>query len=924
MSTSVYPFEERDKVYIMVDQMTKMTDLVQSIGMGKAPSNPDLQAAIANMTGATDLHKQHVALESLLKRVKKAHETRIIEVAPHDFSAFVEAINPDEPCRSKVHRFLAGKLQDMADEPEARIALSMPPGHAKDLCVNTPVLMADGSSKRLGDIELGDFVITHTGAPREVIEVHDQGVRETLIIKTASNREISAHPDHLFLTPGGWVPAKSIMRGDVLAQQREFSIRNTSGRSLEEFAIAGYMVGSGLIRGRVYSRMDLIENRFRTDDGMILEDFTKLAQDLGFYSHIKQGIHYGGEVRTAEFSEKFVQWLKDTGLWHLRRRTMRVPEWVFKGSLIEISAFLGSIFALDGSMYPKRSEHSGTLRIMNIKSRNAGLSKDLRRLLMRLGARATYRAQTGSYNYEPTAFHNISITEAEDILFLQKSLRIRGNTQRFWQESIPVKRFFDNMYGEDRVIDVCDSTPTETRCLTVETDHSFLADGIVVHNSTYCSRLYPGWWMGNHAGKKWLQAGHTQRFAEKEFGRKLNTQVLSKLNYGRVFPDLLTTGGVTKSISMDEITLANDSSYVTKGVGQGIAGYRSHFNNIDDPYPTEKAAQSEHTRNTVWDWWTNDFRTRRLPGAQELIIVTRWHSDDIVGRLEELIKKGEVEPWDIINLPALSFGEDEDILKRQKDEPLWPELFTKKFLLDMKGPMEQSRWNSLYQGRPVLAEGNILKRKWIGYYEHMPSELRFGDPTNPALRFEVGGPSESLTGPNESYSRNPVSRVQVVISVDSAEKETVRADYSAIQAWCLASDYKHYLLDSLNEKLSFPALVDAIEAMAAKWEADVILVEEKGAGNQYIQQQEGKSYAPIIGINPGRMDKTMRFDGTMVLWKTKQVLLPAKADFLSDYVEQLLRFPAAKHDDMVDATSQYLNWAREDGGWNRGTVKLGG
>lgn len=465
----------------------------------------------------------------------------------------------------------------------------------------------------------------------------------------------------------------------------------------------------------------------------------------------------------------------------------------------------------------------------------------------------------------------------------------------------------------------------------MDVDHSFLADGVVVHNSTYCSRLFPGWWLGRNPGKKWLQGGHTQRFAEKEFGRKLNDMVLTKPNYARVFPDLLTTGGVTKSMSMDEIILHNGASFVTKGVGQGIAGYRSNFNNIDDPYPTEKAAQSETTRNMVWEWFVNDFRTRRLPGARELIIVTRWHSDDIVGRLEELIKKGETSPWEILNLPALSYGIDEDLLNRPKDFPLWPEVFTEAYLKDQMSLMEKSRWNSLYQGRPMLDDGNILKTKWLKYYETMPSNMRFGDYTSPILEPTDGdpenpyrGPSESFAGTDESYVKNPVSRVQVVISVDSAEKETVRSDYSSIQAWCLGSDYKHYLLDCLTEKFSFPALVDAIENMAKKWEADIILVEEKGAGTQYMQQQEGKSFAPIIGVNPGRLDKKMRFDGTMVLWKTHQVLLPARAPWLEDYKDQLLRFPAGKHDDMVDATSQYLNWAREDGGWNRGTVKLGG
>jgi len=296
-----------------------------------------------------------------------------------------------------------------------------------------------------------------------------------------------------------------------------------------------------------------------------------------------------------------------------------------------------------------------------------------------------------------------------------------------------------------------------------------------------------------------------------------------------------------------------------------------------------------------------------------------------------MIKEGTIEPWDIINLPAFSLGEEVDQLKRKKGEPLWPEFFKKEFLLDIKGPMTPNRWESLYQGSPVLSEGNILQRKWIKYYKDRPSRMGIeGDPTNsqqarenPIPRNTIGGPSESLPGPTESKIENPVFAVRTVISVDSAEKETTRADFSSIQCWIYGSDLKHYLVDNLTSKFDFPTLIEMVENMAKKWGADAILMEEKGAGNQFIQARQGLSPCSIIGINPGRMDKAMRFDGTMTMWQGGEVYLPERAEWLERYIDELLRFPAGKNDDQVDATSQYLNWARADGGWNRGTRKLG-
>lgn len=928
-----YPYAERDKAYKVIEQTENMVNLLEQIGKGRANYDKDLQTAITHMTGTSDLHGQFGAMKELHRQVQQNHMDQIFAAAEHDFTAYVEAISPNEPCRSRVHRFLGEQLMEMAAVDNSKIALSMPPGHAKDLCITTPVLMADGSSKKLGDINVGDEVITHTGHPREVLEVHEQGIRDTIVLITSSNRRIRAHPDHPFLTPSGWIPAKDLERGDVLAQQREFNIANGSGRTREEFIMAGYMMAYGMVRGRAYSRLTIIDNQFRCDDPIILEDVITLAKQLGYQAKSKIGITYKQEIRTLHFEETFRYWLETQGLWGVHRHSMRIPAWVFQGSSLEIGAFIGAIFSMDAQLVPNRSKHTGAQRMFNIKLRNGGLAKDMRRLLMRLGARAEVSAHLERcYNYEPTSFWNLIIRHDEDIALLRKSLRIVGTNTRFWDKPIAVRRFFDARYGEDMIVAVEEAEPTATRCLTVETDSSFLADGIIVHNSTYCSRLFPAWWISRNDGKKWLQAGHTQKFAEKEFGKKILNNIIDTPAHVRIFPN-----GGYRSASVDEIVLFNGSSYVAKGVGQGIAGFRSNFNNIDDPYPTEKAAQSEVTRNSVWEWFTNDFRTRRLPGASELIIVTRWHSDDIVGRLEDMMADGTMEKdWQIINLPAFSMGEDVDQLRRKKGEVLWPEFFTPSFLLDMKAPMNPSRWESLYQGNPTLSDGLVLQRKWISYYKQMPSlkQTGSGDPENPKVPTKIpafitnqdGGPSESLTGPDDSSSSNLVAKIRIVISVDSAEKDTVRADFSAIQAWLYATDRKHYLLDVVRQKFEFPALCTAIEDLAKKWNADLILCETKGAGNQYVQARgtTGLAPCPVLGYNPGRDDKTIRFEGTMPYWQTGDVLLPERAAWLESYIDELLRFPMGKKDDQVDATSQYLNWHRAGGNQRRGSKKLQG
>ncbi|MBS3648806.1 phage terminase large subunit [Pseudaminobacter sp. 19-2017] len=933
-----YPYADRDRVYAFLKQAEEFATLVEKIAEGQADHSPELQGALAALTGATDLHQQHKAVQYMLDRARKEHERRLIEAAPNDFTAYVEVINPEEPCASKLHRFLGETLMEMEANSGLKKGVSMPPGHAKDMCVSTPVMLADGSMKPLGEVQVGDFVITHTGSAREVLEVHDQGKRPVMRMRTLCGRELFPHPEHPFLTPAGWVQAQYLKQGDVLAQQREFSIPNGSGRSLYDFILAGYMMAAGMVRGRHYSRVFTVDRTFRTDDPEIMADLIDTAKRLGFRARIAKKGSYGKEIETARFDEKFIHWLRGQRLNGLHRHTMRVPDWVFKGGLIEIAAFVGAIFSMDASLVPTSHKQSLNARKMVIRLRNAGLVGDMQRLLARLGARSALdKHLVNNYNYEPTEFWSLTVWDAEDQYYLQRSMRVRGVNQRLWADPIVPRAFFDGRYATDRIIAIdYDWDVRETKCLTVDEDHSFLADGVVVHNSTYCSRLFPSWWMGKRENKRWLQAGHTQRFAEKEFGKKTRDNILATAAYQKVFPGV----GVSTA-SQDEIILTNGCAYNVKGVGQGISGYRSHFNNVDDPYATHEDAMSPTIREKVWNWWANDFRTRRLPGAGELIIVTRWHTDDVVGRLEEMIKKGEIEPWEFINLPAFAV-EENDVLNRKIGDVLWPEVFKKEFLLDIKGTSTEENWSALYQCAPVLEKGNILQRNWIKYYKQLPqrsirpagtvqavNRAPVADPrlvrVDP-LKFKIGaeGPSESKPGPADSGNQNSVFAIRTVVSVDTAETDSARADRSALQVWIYGSDRNHYLAHASVGKYLFPDLVEAIETTALAWGADLVLIETKGAGLQYIQARTGHSQTPIIGFNPKNIEKSMRFDGTMVMWQTGTVLLPEKGTWLADYVDELLKFPSGRYDDQVDATSQYLHWHRIDGGWDRGMKKIKG
>ncbi|USM11469.1 terminase large subunit [Citromicrobium phage vB_CbaS-RXM] len=440
--------------------------------------------------------------------------------------------------------------------------------------------------------------------------------------------------------------------------------------------------------------------------------------------------------------------------------------------------------------------------------------------------------------------------------------------------------------------------------------------------STHCSHHFPAWLLGRNPKKRYLQAGHSQDFVDNEMGAKVRNIITSD-DYGHVFPEI----GIAQDMRAKGYWALNNGrgKYVAKGVGQGISGFRGQFAGVDDPYKNRQAAESATIRETVYQWFADDFSTRLLPGAPLFIVMTRWHSDDICGRLTELEmdklksllnregidtpekldhailsqmveKLSAVDPKDkrflykIVNLPAIA-EDDNDILGRRRGEALWPELFNLEELENFKGKMTAPSWNSLYQGTPIDIDGGMVSKGWFKEYESLPAK--------------------------EDIKR-------ITLSVDTASKQNERNDFTVIGVWFQDRHNNHYLADVYRDQPTFPKLEEQIASMATRWKANSILVEDKGNGTAYIQNHHGKSTAPapIIAIEVGQNSKEFRFDKVTPMIESGQVYLPKNASWLPDYLKELVAFPNGKNDDQVDMTSQYLDHARKGG--KRGSRKLHG
>ena len=418
--------------------------------------------------------------------------------------------------------------------------------------------------------------------------------------------------------------------------------------------------------------------------------------------------------------------------------------------------------------------------------------------------------------------------------------------------------------------------------------------------STYCSHLYPAWYLGRNPNHKYLQGGHTQDFVDEELGKRVRANISSD-EFGQIFPDVRLSQ-TSKAAARFGIA-DHKGKYLGRAVGQGISGFRANMTCVDDPFASREDAESPTIRQKVYNWLMADVTPRFLPRAPLLIVATRWHTDDLCGRLEKMNTDKIGLPWLVVNLPALA--EENDPLGREPGEPLWPDFYTLDHLINLRDTLPARDWNSLYQGKPTDAIGGTFQPEWIKRYDNLPT-------------------NEVIDG---VLTRVHIRRI--VVSVDTASKTTERNDYTAISVWIEDEFRKHYLAEMIRRRVEFNDMVELIESTVEKWskayqgvKVAAILVEDKGSGTQYIQTRSDKAPAPVIPIEVGTLSKEFRFDGITPMFEGGEVLLPKNASWLTDYESELLAFPTGTFDDQVDSTSQYLAWARVRR--RGGTKKLSG
>ena len=220
--------------------------------------------------------------------------------------------------------------------------------------------------------------------------------------------------------------------------------------------------------------------------------------------------------------------------------------------------------------------------------------------------------------------------------------------------------------------------------------------------SEFASTYFPSWMMGLRGNLKIIQTTHTAELAVR-FGRKVRN-IIDSQEYSTIFPDLKLQAD---NKSAGRWTSNQEGEFFAAGVGGAITGRGADLLIIDDPH-SEQDAMSPTAMESAYEWYTSGPRQRLQPGGIIIIVMTRWSTKDLVGKV--LKKQGEenADKWEVVEFPAIM---------PETDTPLWPEFWRKEELLSVKASLPISKWNSQWLQNPTAEEGSIVKREWWNLWE---------------------------------------------------------------------------------------------------------------------------------------------------------------------------------------------------------------
>ncbi len=406
--------------------------------------------------------------------------------------------------------------------------------------------------------------------------------------------------------------------------------------------------------------------------------------------------------------------------------------------------------------------------------------------------------------------------------------------------------------------------------------------------SMVITETLPSYFLGKNPSGRVIEVSYGDDLARK-FGRRNKQKIIE---FGK---DLF---GIELSMDNKSDTefeiLGHKGSMISRGIMSGITGQAGDLIIIDDPVKNRQEADSETYRERMWEEWLYSIKTRLSARGKVILIQTRWHEDDLAGRIQMYENRVKT-----INIPCEA--EDDDILGRKRGEALFPEIGKdtawknefKKVYMKQEGTRA---WLALFQGRPTAEEGNLVKRYWWNFWKPAGMDLP------PVTMKNIDGVFQNY------YAQDlPEYWDEMVQSWDCAFKDQERNDYVCGEVWGRRTE-SYYLLDLVNEHMDLPNTINMVELFTEKWpKALKKLIEGKANGPAVVQILKRK-LTGLIEVEP-EGGKEARVNAITPAIESGSVFIPHPLvhSWSNEFLNQFSAFPTGKWDDMVDAASQALN-----------------
>ena len=383
--------------------------------------------------------------------------------------------------------------------------------------------------------------------------------------------------------------------------------------------------------------------------------------------------------------------------------------------------------------------------------------------------------------------------------------------------------------------------------------------------SEFASYLLPSWMVGRNPKLKIIQTTHNAELAVR-FGRKAKNLIDSD-DYQKIFKTTLQED--SKAAGRWETSQGGE--YFAAGVGGAITGRGADLLIIDDPH-SEQDAMSKTSLDSAYEWYTSGPRQRLQPGGKIVLVMTRWSTRDLTGKLIANQKEPKSDQWHVVEFPAL-----------MEHGPVWPEYWQQEELEKVKATLPVGKWNAQWMQQPTSEEGAILKREWWMKYPH--EEI-------PSLQ-------------------------HVIQSYDTAFLKKETADYSAITTWGVFypsedSPANLILLDAIKGRYEFPELRRLALQQYKYWQPETVIIEAKASGLPLMYELRQMDI-PVVSFTPSKgNDKHSRVNAVAPLFESGMIWAPEQK-FAEEVIEECASFPHGDHDDLVDSTTQAIMRFRQGG-----------